>query len=162
MSWTCRHCSETIEDQFDSCWKCGANSDGFPESDFSPETAPLPEFSKSVQAVVLTTAPSLEGYQIIETLDIVSSECVYGMNLFRDMFVWARDIVGGRSESSQKVLRDARKICLMELRREAESLGANAVIAVALDYSEISGNGKSMLLLVASGTAVLVSPKAAG
>jgi hypothetical protein len=37
-------------------------------------------------------------------------------------------------------------------------LGANAVVGVALDYSEFSGQGKSMLFLVASGTAVIIKP----
>ena len=66
------------------------------------------------------------------------------------------DFFGGRSESTQGVLRDARRTCLNELRKEAFSVGANAVIAVDLDYSEFSGKGKSMLFLVASGTAVTV------
>ena len=47
---------------------------------------------------------------------------------------------------------------MSELKKEADNIGANAVIAVDLDYSEISGGGKSMLFLVASGTAVKVEP----
>jgi uncharacterized protein YbjQ (UPF0145 family) len=76
------------------------------------------------------------------------------MNMFRDYFAGIRDIFGGRSKASQKVLRDSRRVCLTELRREALISGANAVIGVDLDYNEISGDGKSMLFLVASGTAV--------
>jgi len=45
------------------------------------------------------------------------------------------------------------------LRREALIVGANAVIGVDLDYSEISGDGKSMLFVVVSGTAVTIEPK---
>ena len=78
------------------------------------------------------------------------------MNIFRDIFAEVTDFFGGRSKASQKVLRDARKHCLNELRQEAKELGANAVIGVDLDYSEISGKGKGMLFLVASGTAVKV------
>ena len=60
-----------------------------------------------------------------------------------------------RSAASQKVLRDARKTALAELRREALMVGADAVIAIDLDYQELSGGGKSgMLMIVASGTAV--------
>ena len=80
------------------------------------------------------------------------------MNMFRDMFAGLRDIFGGRSDASQKILRDARKTCLLELKKEAYMIDANAVIAVDLDYSEMSGGGKSMLFLVASGTAVKVEP----
>ncbi len=76
------------------------------------------------------------------------------MNIFKDFFAGVRDIFGGRSAATQGVLRDARKVVLTELRREAYSVGANAVVGVDLDYSEFSGGGKSMLFLVASGTAV--------
>jgi uncharacterized protein YbjQ (UPF0145 family) len=107
--------------------------------------------------VIITTAPNLEGYKIDATLEIITSECVYGLNLFSDFFTSLTDTFGGRSKTTQKALRDARRTCLDELKQEAGEIGANAIIAVDLDYSEFSGKGKSMLLLVASGTAVRVS-----
>jgi len=106
----------------------------------------------------LTTAPNLEGFRIVKTIEIVTAECVYGLNIFRDFFAGLSDLFGGRSNATQNALRDARKTCLYELKKEAFQVGANAVIAVDLDYSEISGGGKSMLFLVARGTAVLVEP----
>ena len=106
--------------------------------------------------IILTTETTMSGYQVTERIEIITAECVFGMNLFKDFFAGMRDIFGGRSKSSQKVLRDSRKVCLNELRREALMVGANAVIGVDLDYNEISGDGKSMLFLVASGTAVHV------
>ena len=107
-------------------------------------------------SIIVTTAPTLANYKIIDTIDIVTSETVFGMNIFRDFFAWITDFFGGRSEASQKVLRDARKLCILELKKEAYRAGGNAVIGVDLDYSEISGKGKGMLFLVASGTAVKV------
>ena len=106
-----------------------------------------------LDAIILTTegAPDLE---IIERIEIITAECAFGMNLFKDFFAGVRDIVGGRSKSTQNVLRDARKTVLGELKKEAFSVGANAVVGVDLDYSEFSGGGKSMLFVVASGTAV--------
>lgn len=106
--------------------------------------------------IILTTETILSGYTVVKRLEIITAECVFGMNIFRDMFAGIRDIFGGRSSASQKVLRDSRRVCLTELRREALLAGANAVIAVDLDYSEISGEGKSMLFVVASGTACIV------
>ena len=88
-------------------------------------------------------------------LKSISIECVFGMNVFRDMFAGIRDIIGGRSSATQKVLRDARRTALTELRGEALMVGADAVIGIDLDYQELSGGGKSgMLMIVASGTAV--------
>ena len=106
--------------------------------------------------LIVTTETTLSGYEIEERIEVITAECVFGMNIFRDMFAGIRDIFGGRSSASQKVLRDARRTSMTELRREALISGANAVVAVDLDYSEISGDGKSMLLVVASGTACRV------
>ena len=109
--------------------------------------------------IILTTEPNMPEYRVTQRIEVITAECVFGMNLFRDFFASIRDVFGGRSSASQKVLRDSRKVCLTELKREALIAGANAVVGVDLDYSEISGDGKSMLFLVASGTAVRVEPK---
>ena len=107
-----------------------------------------------IDAIVLTTetAPNLK---IIKRIEIVTAEVAYGMNIFKDLFAGVRDIVGGRSEAVQKTMRDARRTALYELKREAHSVGANAVVGVDLDYVELSG-GANMVMLVASGTAVVI------
>ncbi len=120
------------------------------------EDLPINVIDELASEIILTTEPYMAEYKVIERLEIITAECVFGMNLFRDFFASITDIIGGRSSSSQKVLRDSRRTCLTELRREALIVGANAIIGVDLDYSEISGDGKSMLFLVASGTAVRV------
>lgn len=102
----------------------------------------------------LTTTMSFANHEVEEELDVITAECVFGMNVFRDFFAGLTDFFGGRSNASQKVLRDARKACLEELRIEAAEIGADGVVGIDLDYSEISGKGKGMLFLVASGTAV--------
>lgn len=103
-----------------------------------------------------TTAHSLEGYVVTETLDVISSECVLGMNIFKDFFTAVSDVVGGRSGTAQKALAEGRRECLLGLRQEAAGLGADAIIAVTFHYSELTGGGKSMLLVAATGTAVKV------
>ena len=109
--------------------------------------------------IILTTEHGMAEYRVTERIDVITAECVFGMNMFKDFFASITDIFGGRSTSSQKVLRDARMTCLTELRREALLVGANAVISMNLAYNEISGDDKSMLFVVASGTAVVVEPK---
>lgn len=109
--------------------------------------------------IILTTEHGMAEYRVTERIEVITAECVFGMNLFKDLFASITDIFGGRSKSSQSVLRDARLTCLAELRREALIVGANAVIGMDLAYNEISGDGKSMLFVVASGTAVTVEPK---
>lgn len=114
-------------------------------------TAPVPD--EDLSWIVLSTeaAPDIK---IAERLDIITAEFAVGMGLLTDVFNAWRDVFGGRSKSYQTALKDARKAVLTELRREALAIGADAVLGVSLDYSEISGGGKSMLFLVASGTAV--------
>lgn len=102
----------------------------------------------------MTTTHSVPGREIRSSLGIVSAECVLGINVFRDLLGGLRDFVGGRSGTHQKALREAKESCLEELAHRADELGADAVVGVDLDYNEISGGGKGMVFLVASGTAV--------
>ena len=146
-----------------SCESCGSNSDlaRHGESFFCGTCRELGLHTgieaserKKTYDVKLTTTPTYPNLEIEEVKGVITSECVFGMNVFRDFFAGMTDFFGGRSEASQKVLRDARETCLNELKKEAYELGANGVIGIDLDYSEISGKGKGMLFLVASGTAV--------
>ena len=102
----------------------------------------------------VTTTPMLPGFTIAKALDVVSAECAFGMNLLKDFYAGVTDVIGGRSGVTQKVLRDARRQAMAELRAEAFALGADAVIGVRLDFNEFSGGGKSMVFVVATGTAV--------
>ena len=115
--------------------------------------------AKKADNIKITTGFEFANYKIIDEITIVTSECVFGMNIFRDFFAGMSDFFGGRSSASQKVLRDARNTCLAELKKEAYEIGADGVMGIDLDYSEISGKGKGMLFLVASGTAVKLKPK---
>jgi uncharacterized protein YbjQ (UPF0145 family) len=103
----------------------------------------------------LTTTPSMEGRKITRYCGIVAGEAVLGANVFKDMFASVRDIVGGRSGTYEKELRKARQIALDELSEQACELGANAVVGIDLDY-EVLGEKNGMLMVSASGTAVVV------
>ena len=110
--------------------------------------------------IILTTSYLVAGREIESEIEILTAECVFGMNIFKDFLAGVRDIFGGRSAATQKVLRDARRVVLTELRRETLMVGGDAVIAIDLDYQELSGGGKlGMLMIVASGTAVRLASK---
>ena len=104
--------------------------------------------------IILTTTDTIPEREIKEVVNIISAEVAVGMNVFKDIFSKERDFVGGRAGSVQDTLRDIRNQALDELRDEASRVGADAVIGIDLDYSEFSGGGRSMLFLVANGTAV--------
>jgi uncharacterized protein YbjQ (UPF0145 family) len=103
----------------------------------------------------ITTTPSLDGRRIVRYLGVVAGEAIMGANVFKDLFAGVRDIVGGRSGTYERELQRAREIALDELEQRARALGANAVVGVDLDY-EVLGQGNSMLMVSASGTAVVV------
>lgn len=145
------------------CLDCHASSSELSgEYRDQPIVSSGPEIRASAAKRILLTTESAPNLPIAERLDIITAEVVIGMHLFRDIASAFRDTFGGRSATMQQGLRDARKTALDELRREALALGADAVVAVDLDYSEISGGGKSMLFLVASGTAVKLATTGGG
>ena len=103
--------------------------------------------------MILTTTPSIENRAIGEYLGIVTGEAILGANIFKDLFAGIRDIVGGRSGAYEEELRKAREIALNELGAWATQLGADAVVGIDIDYETV-GQGGSMLMVTASGTAV--------
>lgn len=105
--------------------------------------------------MIITTTPSIEGKTIVNYLGIVSSEAVVGANIFRDLFASIRDIVGGRTSSYEGVLRRAKESALREIQENAKEMGANAIVGIDLDYETVGSNG-SMLMVSASGTAVVI------
>lgn len=142
-----------------ACTKCGTNM-GFSMSNLcesckaKERQGPETNKSKEIDAILLTTETDSD-LKIIKRIEIVTAETAFGMNIFKDLFAGVRDIVGGRSKAVQNTMRDARKTALYELKVEAHAVGANAVVGVDLDYVELSAAG-SMVMLVASGTAVII------
>ena len=108
-------------------------------------------------AAILITTESQPDINIQERITIITAECAYGMNIFKDLFAGVRNVVGGRSEAVESTMRDARNNVLYELKREAHLVGATAVVGVNLDYVELAATGSTMLMLVASGTAVRIA-----
>jgi uncharacterized protein YbjQ (UPF0145 family) len=107
--------------------------------------------------MIVTTTPTIEGRPVQQYLGVVTGEVIVGANMFRDLFASIRDIVGGRSGSYEDVLARARARmqALDEMKQFAAGLGGNAVVGVDLDYEVLGANG-SMLMVSATGTAVVV------
>jgi uncharacterized protein YbjQ (UPF0145 family) len=107
--------------------------------------------------MIIVTTPTLEGRRITRYIGLVSGEAILGANIFRDLFAGIRDIVGGRSAAYEQELRKAKGLALDEMQDEAQRLGGNAIVGVDLDYETITmGSGGGMLMVSASGTAVVV------
>jgi UPF0145 protein BVU_2335 len=105
--------------------------------------------------MLITTTPTIEGRPIQAYKGVVTGETIVGANVFKDFLAGIRDIVGGRSGSYEKVLREAKDTSLAEMQQRAAELGANAIVGVDIDYETV-GQNSSMLMVAVSGTAVVI------
>ncbi|MGL4609117.1 MAG: heavy metal-binding domain-containing protein [Trueperaceae bacterium] len=105
--------------------------------------------------MIITTTATLENKPIHQYIGIVTGEAIVGANVVRDFLAGITDIIGGRASAYEASLRKAKDIAMTEMIEEAKKRGATAVIGVDLDYETV-GNG-SMLMVSASGTAVITS-----
>ncbi len=103
----------------------------------------------------MTTTPTVEGRRIVTYYGVVTGETIIGANVMRDFLAGIRDFFGGRSGAYEEVLREAKETALEEMSREAQRLGANAVVGIDLDYETVGASG-SMLMVTCSGTAVRI------
>tara|TARA_R110002073_G_scaffold123234_1_gene266762 strand:+ start:57119 stop:57436 length:318 start_codon:yes stop_codon:yes gene_type:complete len=103
--------------------------------------------------MILTTTNNIEGHPVKEYLGLVTGETIIGANIFKDIFASIRDVVGGRSGSYERVLREAKDTAIQEMTDEALRKGAGAIIGIDLDYETVGASG-GMLMVTASGTAV--------
>jgi len=115
----------------------------------------VPERTDGGSHMQMTTTPGFEGKRITRYCGVVAGEAILGANIFKDLFAGIRDLVGGRSGTYEKELQRARDIAMTELAERAAELGANAVVGIDLDY-EVLGEKNGMLMVSASGTAVVV------
>ncbi len=105
--------------------------------------------------MITTTTHSIEGKSIEQYLAVVSAEVIIGANVFKDILGGLRDFFGGRSGTYEKVLMEAKQNAMDELIQRSQALGANAIVGIDLDFETV-GSGGSMLMVIASGTAVRV------
>lgn len=103
--------------------------------------------------MLLTTTNVVEGRPVQQYLGVINAQSIIGANIFKDIFAGLRDVFGGRSKTYERVLEEAKEDALRELGEKAQAMGANAVVGVDLDFETI-GSGGSMLMVIATGTAV--------
>ncbi|MEH0664411.1 heavy metal-binding domain-containing protein [Vibrio scophthalmi] len=103
--------------------------------------------------MIKTTTSVVEGKPVDAYLGVVVGEAILGANIFKDMFGAIRDVVGGRSGAYEREMGRAREIAFAEMEQHAQSLGADGIVGIDIDY-EVIGSGGSMMMVSVSGTAV--------
>ncbi len=106
------------------------------------------------QRIIITTTNSIEGMEIEKYYDLISTNVVLGTNIFSDIGASFSDFFGGSSEIYQNKLERIYKIALDKLKQKAKTINANGIVGVNIDFDEVSGSGKSMFMISATGMAV--------
>lgn len=105
--------------------------------------------------IFVLTAPVLEGYEIVEYYGLVSGVSIFGANFVKDLFARVRDTVGGRARGYESSMTAAIETAVLQMSRQAQKKGANAVIATQVMTGAMSVR---LLMATAQGTAVLIRP----
>ncbi|MDD7009656.1 MAG: heavy metal-binding domain-containing protein, partial [Candidatus Cryptobacteroides sp.] len=103
----------------------------------------------------LTTTPAIEGHTIREYKGVVFGEVITRVNFQKDFSATNSNIVGGRSRSYENELVESRQKAMDENAHSARSMGTNAIVGIDIDY-EVLGADNGMLMVTASGTAVII------
>src|SRR6478752_2703217 len=103
--------------------------------------------------MLITTANDLPGYEIVETLGEVFGLTVRSRNIGSQLGAGFKSILGGELKGMTKALVDSRQEVMERMIGEAEQKGANAIIAMRFDTSDMGGNWTE---ICAYGTAVRV------
>lgn len=101
--------------------------------------------------VLLSNTDFITGKEIVEVLGVVRGSTVRARNIARDFFAGIKNIVGGEISAYTRLLTDAREQALQRMQEDARALGADAVINVRFETSNILQGASEIL---AYGTAV--------
>jgi uncharacterized protein YbjQ (UPF0145 family) len=112
---------------------------------------------KSVK--VYTNSSFNETIEIVSYLEPVTYHIVLGVNFFADFLSSFSDFFGGKSQSYQSRLASINKEVIEGIKQKVYSLGGNAAIDLKIDNDEISAQGKSMIMVTAIATAVVIKER---
>jgi uncharacterized protein YbjQ (UPF0145 family) len=135
----CPKCGKQVADNLEFCPNCGANL---------RTTTPS-------QGLMLLTSNYAPGFRVDKVLGLVYGITVRSRGLGGNILAGLRSIGGGEINEYTEMAHQARQQALDRLADQAKGLGANAVISVMFDSTEI---GSTMDEIIAFGTAVVVSP----
>lgn len=106
--------------------------------------------------MIVTTTFAVDGYQVVEYLGMVRGIIVRSPTISQGIFAGLKSIIGGRIGAYTEMCEQARETAYNEMIRHAEQLGANAVIGVHYDGSDLSNGTISATEVLCYGTAVVI------
>jgi len=103
--------------------------------------------------MIVVTSESIANKKIVRTLGLVRGNTVRARHIGKDIMAGLRNIVGGEVHEYAKLVAESREQSLDRMVAEAESLGANAIVATRFTTSVLMGGAAELLAI---GTAVIV------
>lgn len=103
--------------------------------------------------MIVVTTENIKGYQVKEVKGQVFGLIVRSRGLGGNIVAGLRSLVGGEIHEYTSMLEDARKQAIDRLVMNATAMGANAIVMMRFDSSEI---GQNMSEVLAYGTAVVI------
>ena len=104
--------------------------------------------------MITTTTETIPNREITEVIGIARGSTVRARSVGRDIFAGLKNLVGGEIDENTKLLADAREQALQRMKRDAERLGADAVVNIRLTTATAMQGAAEIL---AYGTAVKLS-----
>ena len=142
----CQRCGRTVDDSSAFCPYCGNN---LKQKMGAPNTA------VASQPVLLLTSNYAAGYKVDKVMGMVYGITVRSRGIGGNIVAGLRTIAGGEIKEYTQLAQTARQEALDRLSEHAKNMGANAVLSVMFDSTEMA---QSMEEIIAFGTAVVVSP----
>ena len=137
----CKVCGETNNDDAKFCSRCGSSLDG------------------SGQGFIVATMPTLPGYRVKRVIGIVSGITPRTRGIMGKFIAGIESMIGGEVTAFSYEIEKARAEAIDRLRSKAAAMGANAVLSVDIETSDM-GYQMGILVFSATGTAVVVEPEA--
>jgi uncharacterized protein YbjQ (UPF0145 family) len=103
--------------------------------------------------VIVTTTATIAGKRIVRTLGLVRGNTIRSRHLGRDILAFLRNIVGGEIAEYTKLLGEAREQAIDRMVEQAEELGADAIVSVRFQTTEVMQAAAELLVY---GTAVVL------
>ncbi len=101
--------------------------------------------------MIVTTANEIPGQNVSEILGIVKGNTIRAKHLGKDIVAGLRNIVGGELKEYTEMITEAREEAMQRMIRDAEAMGADAIIAMRMTTSQVAQGAAEIL---AYGTAV--------
>ena len=105
--------------------------------------------------MIVVTTEKIEGYKVVAVKGPVYGLIVRSRGIGGDIMAGLKSLVGGEIKQYTAMLEDSRKEAMDRMVKNANQMGANAIVMMRYDSGEI---GKNMSEIVAYGTAVIVEP----